>query len=110
MKISLIVGLLLAGIVVDLGGGPNHKRIGFRYWRTPGAFNSYLVGGTTGNFLAFWSSLISAAFSYGNIQVVALSGTETRNPRKIIPDATKKTFYRVFFFYVLSIFVVGLIV
>ncbi|KAH8654448.1 amino acid permease/ SLC12A domain-containing protein [Tricladium varicosporioides] len=110
MKIALIIGLILAGLVVDLGGGPNHERIGFRYWRNPGAFNEYLVSGNTGRFLAFWSSLISAAFSYGNIQVVALSGTETSNPRKIIPDATKKTFYRVFFFYVLSILIVGMIV
>ncbi|KAH6667596.1 amino acid permease [Halenospora varia] len=110
MKIALIIGLILAGLIVDLGGGPNHERIGFRYWRNPGAFNEYLVSGNTGRFLAFWSSLISAAFSYGNIQVVALSGTETSNPRKIIPDATKKTFYRVFFFYVLSILIVGMIV
>lgn len=110
MKIALIVRLIIAGLVVDLGGGPNHDRLGFRYWKNPGAFNSYLVRGTTGRFLAFWSSLISAAFRYGNIQVVALSGTETKNPRKIIPDATKKTFYRVFLSYVLSIFIVGLIV
>lgn len=110
MKICLIIGLIIAGLVVDLGGGPNHDRIGFRYWNSPGAFNEHLVGGNTGRFLAFWSSLISAAFSYGNIQVVALSGTETGNPRKIIPDATKKTFYRVFFFYVLSILIVGMIV
>jgi len=110
MKIALIIGLILAGLVVDLGGGPDHDRRGFRYWKHPGAFNTYLVNGNTGRFLAFWSSLISAAFSYGNIQVVALSGTETRNPRKIIPEATKKTFYRVFFFYFLSIFIVGLIV
>lgn len=110
MKIALIIGLIIAGIVVDLGGGPNKQRLGFHYWRTPGAFNEHLTTGNTGRFLAFWSSLISAAFSYGNIQVVALSGTETANPRKIIPEATKKTFFRVFFFYVLSIFVVGLIV
>lgn len=110
MKIALILGLIIAGLVVDLGGGPNHDRLGFRYWKTPGAFNSYLLPGDTGKFLAFWSSLISAAFSYGNVQVVALSGTETQNPRRIIPQATKKTFYRVFFFYVLSIFIVGLIV
>jgi len=30
IKISLIVGLILAGLVIDLGGGPNHDRIGFR--------------------------------------------------------------------------------
>ncbi|CZR53227.1 probable general amino acid permease [Phialocephala subalpina] len=110
IKIALIIGLIIAGIVVDLGGGPDYDRIGFRYWRDPGAFNEYLVGGTTGRFLAIWSILISAAFSYGNIQVTTLAGAETANPRKIIPQATKKTFYRVLLFYVLSIFVVGLIV
>ncbi|KAM0159012.1 hypothetical protein ACHAPC_007539 [Botrytis cinerea] len=110
MKIALIIGLIIAGLVVDLGGGPKGERLGFTYWKSPGAFNEYLVSGNTGRFLAFWSSLISAAFSYGNVQVVALSGTETGNPRKIIPEATKKTFFRVFFFYVLSILIVGMIV
>ncbi|KAI9729304.1 MAG: hypothetical protein M1834_006975 [Cirrosporium novae-zelandiae] len=110
MKVLLVIGLILTGLIVDLGGGPNHKRLGFHYWKDPGAFNEYLVEGSTGRFLGFWGTLISAAFSYGNIQIVAISGTETLNPFKIIPDATKKTFYRVLFFYVLSILIVGMIV
>ncbi|GKT79528.1 amino acid permease [Colletotrichum tofieldiae] len=110
IKIMTIIGLIIGGLVIDLGGGPNGERIGFRYWQNPGAFNSYLVPGSAGNFLAFWKVLLSAAFSYGNIQVVAISGSETREPRKIIPAATRKTFFRVFFFYVLSILVVGMIV
>ncbi|KAJ0299500.1 hypothetical protein COL516b_009001 [Colletotrichum fioriniae] len=110
LKIMTIIGLIIGGLVIDLGGGPNGDRIGFRYWQDPGAFNSYLVTGSSGNFLAFWKVLLSAAFSYGNIQVVAISGSETRQPRRIIPAATRKTFFRVFFFYVLSILIVGMIV
>ncbi|KAK8058571.1 hypothetical protein PG994_009019, partial [Apiospora phragmitis] len=110
LKIMLIIGLIVGGLVVDLGGGPNHERLGFRYWHSPGAFNTYIKTGNAGRFLAFWKVLLSAAFSYGNIQVVAISGSETQNPRQIIPAATKKTFYRVFFFYVLSILIVGMIV
>ncbi|PON26626.1 amino acid permease [Trichoderma gamsii] len=110
LKIMLIIGLIIGGLVIDLGGGPNHDRLGFRYWNHPGAFNAYIKTGATGHFLAFWKVMLTAAFSYGNIQVVAISGSETRMPRKIIPAATKKTFYRVLFFYVLSIFIVGLIV
>ncbi|TQN68388.1 Proline-specific permease [Colletotrichum shisoi] len=87
LMIMTIVGLIIGGLVIDLGGGPHGERIGFRYWQNPGAFNSYLVPG------------------YGNIQVVAIYGSETREPRKIIPAATRKTFFRVFFFYVLSILV-----
>ncbi|TPX09739.1 uncharacterized protein E0L32_009078 [Thyridium curvatum] len=110
LKIMLIIGLIIGGLVINLGGGPNHERIGFRYWQDPGAFNSYIKTGATGNFLAFWKVMLSAAFSYGNIQVVAISGSETRDPRRTVPGATKKTFYRVLFFYVLSILIVGMLV
>jgi amino acid transporter len=54
--------------------------------------------------------LISAAYSYANIQVVAIAGAETRNPRVIIPNAIRMTFWRVLIFYVVSIFIVGLLV
>ncbi|KAL3477037.1 amino acid permease/ SLC12A domain-containing protein [Aspergillus californicus] len=110
LKIMLIIGLIIGGIVINAGGGPNHEYLGFTYWRHPGAFNTYIASGSTGRFLAFWKVLLTSAFSYGNIQVVAISGSETQNPRKVIPSATRKTFLRVFLFYVLSIFIVGLIV
>ncbi|QKX54109.1 uncharacterized protein TRUGW13939_01192 [Talaromyces rugulosus] len=110
LKIMLIIGLIIGGLVIDLGGAPNHERIGFRYWNNPGAFNEYIDSGSTGRFLAIWKVLLSAAFSYGNIQVVAISGSETQDPRRVIPAATKKTFLRVFFFYVLNVFIVGMIV
>ncbi|EME81274.1 uncharacterized protein MYCFIDRAFT_140266 [Pseudocercospora fijiensis CIRAD86] len=110
LKILLIVGLIVAGVVVDVGGGPRGDRIGFRYYRSPGPFVEHLVSGSTGRFLGFWSTLLSAAYSYANVQVVALAGAETRNPRQIIPNAVRLTFWRVMVFYVVSIFVVGLLV
>ncbi|RSL98273.1 hypothetical protein CEP52_010441 [Fusarium oligoseptatum] len=110
LKIMLIIGLIIGGLVIDLGGAPHGERIGFRYWVNPGVFNAYIKTGAAGHFLAFWKSMLPAAFSFGNIQIVAISGSETQNPRTIIPSATKKTFYRIFFFYFCSIFIVGLIV
>jgi amino acid transporter len=104
------VGLIVAGLVVDLGGSPSGDRIGFRYWKNPGPFNEYIVPGNTGKFLGFWSSLISAAYSYANIQVVAIAGAETKNPRVIIPNAIRMTFWRVLIFYVISILIVGMLV
>jgi amino acid transporter len=104
------VGLIVAGLVVDLGGSPSGDRIGFRYWKNPGPFNEYIVPGNTGKFLGFWSSLISAAYSYANIQVVAIAGAETKNPRVIIPNAIRMTFWRVLIFYVVSILIVGMLV
>ena len=106
----LIIGLIIGGLVIDLGGGPEGDRLGFRYWRTPGAFNTYILDGSAGRFLAFWKAMIPAAFSYGNIQIVAISGSETRDPRRLIPSATKKVFWRILIFYILSLFIVGMIV
>ena len=112
LKILMILGLIIAGIVVDLGGGPRGDRIGFRYWDHPGPFNTYLVESdeNTGRFLAFWSTLLIASYSYANVQIVALAGAETKNPRTIIPNAIKMTFWRVAVFYILSLFIVGLLV
>jgi amino acid transporter len=62
---SQIVGLIILGIVLDLGGGPSHDRIGFRYWKNPGAFNQLNgIPGAKGRFLAFWATFINAAFSF----------------------------------------------
>jgi amino acid transporter len=36
IKIITIVGLLILAVVIILGGGPNHDRLGFRYWDNPG--------------------------------------------------------------------------
>jgi yeast amino acid transporter len=59
------VGLIILGIVLDLGGGPNHDRIGFRYWKNPGPFVQFDgIAGSKGRFLAFFSVLTQAAFSF----------------------------------------------
>ncbi|KAF8706627.1 Amino acid permease, partial [Rhizoctonia solani] len=115
LKITLIVVLLLVGLVITAGGGPTHESIGFRYWRDPGPFRQLAlsegqtIGGSWGKFLAVWSTLINAAFAYGNIQVVAIAGCETKNPRVAIPKAVNKTFSRVVLFYISSVFMIGLL-
>ncbi|KAG8959749.1 hypothetical protein FRC03_007525 [Tulasnella sp. 419] len=40
IKLTLITGLIIFGIVIDLGGGPDHDRRGFRYWKNPGAMKA----------------------------------------------------------------------
>ena len=43
------------------------------------------------------------------MQVVAIAGSETKNPRVAIPKAVNKTFSRVVLFYISSIFMIGLL-
>lgn len=42
LKIRTCLGLILRLLIITLGGGPTHDRLGFRYWKDPGAFTSYI--------------------------------------------------------------------
>ncbi|KAL2148148.1 hypothetical protein VTH82DRAFT_8737, partial [Thermothelomyces myriococcoides] len=50
-KMLLIVGLLIFTFIVMLGGNPLHDRIGFRFWREPGAFAELYHTGALGRFM-----------------------------------------------------------
>jgi yeast amino acid transporter len=101
--------MLILGIVLDLGGGPTHDRIGFRYWMD--SFNQLNgIPGATGRFLAFWATFINAAFSYLGIEIVALAAAEAENPRRNVPRAVRRVFYRILLFYVGGVVIIGLLV
>ncbi|KAH7231457.1 dicarboxylic amino acid permease [Fusarium solani] len=110
LKVVVIVGLIILSMVIALGGGPDGDRRGFRYYKNPGAFRSYLVDGPEGKFLGFVSSLVAGVFAYLGTELVGVTVGEAQNPRKTIPRAIKLTFYRILFFYCLSVFFLGLIV
>ncbi|KAE9570195.1 Proline-specific permease [Colletotrichum fructicola] len=109
-KIFLIFGFLLFTFVVVLGGNPKHDRIGFRYWRDPGAFNETYTAGTTGRFLSIWGVFNTAAFAIGGPDFIANCASEAVNPRRNIPKAVRRVIYRLIFFFILSVFAVGLLV
>ncbi|WVQ79479.1 hypothetical protein IAT38_001578 [Cryptococcus sp. DSM 104549] len=110
LKIALVVGLILAGLIVDLGGNPLHDRIGFRYWKDPGAFAAYYTTGNEGKFLGWFTSLVQAAYSYVGMEQLGVTAAEVKNPRVAVAKACKKIFYRIAIFYVLSIWVIGMLV
>ncbi|MBW0469962.1 hypothetical protein O181_009677 [Austropuccinia psidii MF-1] len=111
LKVTAIVLLILVGIIIDLGGGPNADRIGFRYWVNPGPFNQLKgIQGSTGRFLAFWSVFLQSSFSYSGTEIVALTAGEAQNPRKTVPKAINRVFYRILLFYVGGVLVIGLLV
>ncbi|GAQ08692.1 proline-specific permease [Aspergillus lentulus] len=111
LKILLIVGVNIMALVITCGGGPDGESIGFRYWRDPGPFVQYLgIEGSLGQFLGFWTTLNNAVFAYSGIQNITIPAAETKFPRHSIPEATRRVLYRIFLFYVLSIFMMGLVV
>ncbi|KAJ8607546.1 hypothetical protein MRB53_040256 [Persea americana] len=95
VKVIVVIGLIILSLVLAVGGGPDHDVKGFRYWKNPGAFASYLPPG--GMF-----------FAYLGTELVGVTVGEAQNPRKVIPRAIKLTFYRILVFYVLSVLFIGM--
>ncbi|OQV09777.1 hypothetical protein CLAIMM_13863 [Cladophialophora immunda] len=111
IKVITIVGLIIAGIVITSGGGPDHDAIGFRYWHETGGFVQYAgIPGAEGRFLGFFSVLISAAFAFIGTEITAIAAAETANPQRSVPRAIKGVWIRLCLFYIISAFMIGLLV
>lgn len=112
IKLVTIMGLIILGIVLFFGGGPaQESRLGFRYWNDPGAFNPYLVGGNTGNFLAYWTAFVRAGFAFiTSPELIALAAGETVAPRRNIPKAARRFIWRLAIFYGIASLIIGVIV
>ncbi|TFK57378.1 amino acid permease [Heliocybe sulcata] len=111
IKVLTITGLIILGIVLDLGGGPNHDRLGFRYWKHPGPFVQYNgISGSEGRFLGWWAVLTQAAFSFIGTEIVAIAAGEAKNPRRNLPKAIRRVYVRILLFYIGGTFIIGLLV
>lgn len=110
IKLLAIIGPLLFAFIIDLGGRPTHDRLGFRYWNNAGAMKAYISTGSTGRFLGFLSTLVNAAFAYSGVEMVAVAAGEAENPRRNIPKAVRRVFWRIIFFYVLGSLPIGVLV
>lgn len=111
VKVLTVIGFMIFAICINAGAG-KQGYIGFRYWHEPGAFAPYLIEDrpAAAKFVGFWATLIQAAFSYQGTELVGIAAGETQNPRKTVPSAIRKTFFRILFFFVFSIFFIGIVV
>ncbi|GKZ24948.1 hypothetical protein AbraIFM66951_011805 [Aspergillus brasiliensis] len=110
LKILLIIGIILMGLVIDLGGVPGTPRLGFHYWKHPGPFVEYIASGSWGRFLGFWAVTTNAVYSFSGVESLTIAAAEMANPRQNIPRACKRVFMRVTIFYFLAVLIVGMIV
>ncbi|KAI2462907.1 putative amino acid permease [Annulohypoxylon bovei var. microspora] len=108
-KVVVIIGVIILALVIAAGGADGDPK-GFRYWSSPGAFAPYISTGSWGEFLGFWSTMVTATFAYLGTELVGVTVGEAQNPRKTIPRAIRLTFYRIVFFYCISILLIGMCV
>lgn len=111
LKVFGIVGLLIMAIVLIFGGGPNHQLLGFHYWKHPGPVNEYLVSGNSGRLSAFISTICFSMFAFAFApELLVVTGGEMKSPRRNLPLAGKRYFYRLALFYVLGALAISLII
>lgn len=104
IKIIACSGFIIFGVVVDCGGVPTDTRgyIGAHYWHEPGAFRN--------GFKGFCTVFVTASFAFGGTELTGLAAAEAADPKRALPKATRQVFWRIAFFYVVNLFILGLIV
>ncbi|KAF9124947.1 hypothetical protein BGW39_007778 [Mortierella sp. 14UC] len=102
VKVLTVIIFIIVGILVDAGvvGG---DKIGFRNWTIEGAPIRDGFGGILGVFLV-------AGFSFQGTELIGIAAGESENPRKNVPKAIKQVFWRILLFYIVSIFIIGLVI
>jgi lysine-specific permease len=93
----IIVGLLMIFGVIG-GGSPGFSN----FTAGQGAFH--------GGFLALFNLLIVAGFSYQGTEFVGVTAGESENPGKSVPRAIRQVFWRILFFYVIALLVIGFLI
>lgn len=111
IKVIAILGWLIYALCMICGAGKTGP-VGFRYWRNPGAFGPGILVSNkdTAKFLGWLSSLVNAAFTFQGTELVGITAGESDNPRKTVPKAINRVFFRIVIFYILSILFLGMLV
>ncbi len=95
--IFIVVGLLM---IVGIMGG---EAVGF---------TNFTVGDApfNGGFMAMLGVFMIAGFSFQGTELVGIAAGESEDPKKNVPRAIKQVFWRILLFYILAIFVIGLLI
>ncbi|MDO3412774.1 amino acid permease [Saccharibacillus sp. CPCC 101409] len=102
IKIVTVILFLVVGVAMIFGvlGG---KAAGFGNFTHEGApFN--------GGFLAFLGVFMAAGFSFQGTELIGVAAGESEDPRRNVPRAIRQVFWRILIFYILAIFVIGLLI
>lgn len=103
IKIVTVIIFLITGFLMIFGILGGNDPIGFsNFTMGEGPFN--------GGFFTILGVFMAAGFSFQGTELLGVTAGESENPEKNIPKAIKSVFWRILLFYILSIFVIGMII
>ncbi|WP_432720310.1 amino acid permease [Jeongeupia wiesaeckerbachi] len=100
ITVLVFIGVGLAMIFGILKGGAQQS------------FGNFTVGDApfVGGFPAMLGVAMIAGFSFQGTELIGVAAGESENPRRNIPRAVKQVFWRILLFYVLAIFLIGVLI
>ncbi|KAK2022757.1 amino acid permease [Colletotrichum zoysiae] len=103
-KALAITVFIFVAIFIITGAVPSDPRhgTGAKFWHDPGA----VMNGFSGFLMVFRV----AGMSYGGTELLGMTAAECKNPQRALPLATKVVFGRIFFFYIVSLLLLGFVV
>lgn len=102
VKILAIFIVIAYMFIMTSGGVPaTNGPIEFSYWKNPGAFT---------DMKGLSKAFVQAAFSFGSAQHIAIIAGEAVKPRKTVKSVVMPIFWRIFLFFILNIWLVGMCV
>ncbi|MNZ53028.1 Lysine-specific permease [compost metagenome] len=102
IKVAVVIIFLIVGLLIILGimGG---EAVGFKNFTAGDApFH--------GGFFTFLGVFMAAGFSFQGTEMIGVAAGESNNPREHVPRAIRQVFWRIMIFYILAIFVIGLLI
>ncbi|MFY0783581.1 amino acid permease [Peribacillus simplex] len=103
IKVVTVVIFLITGVLIILGIMGGKDPIGFsNFTMGEGPFN--------GGFFTILGVFMAAGFSFQGTELLGVTAGESEDPEKNIPKAIKSVFWRIILFYILAIFVIGMII
>ena len=102
IKIVIIIIFISFGTMLVSGMTGFHPA-GIKYWTMGDApFH--------GGWFTLFSAFIIAGYSFQGTELIAVAAGETRQPESSVPRAMKQVFWRLFIFFILTIFIMTLLV
>ncbi|WP_114571348.1 amino acid permease [Exiguobacterium flavidum] len=103
IKVVTVIVFLIVGVAMIFGLMTDAEPVGFSNF---GLGDGPIVGGIP----AVIGIILVAGFSFQGTELVGIAAGESEDPKKNVPKAVKQVFWRILLFYVLAIFVIGMLI
>ena len=107
IKVITVIVFIAIGLLTIVGIMGGHV-VGFEIFNK--GEGPILGGNLGGSLLSILGVFLIAGFSFQGTELIGITAGESENPERAVPKAIKQVFWRILLFYILAIFVIGMLI